>query len=346
MKIKIAVADTDNEYVLRLLSALEMEDNLSLSMFSDKNAFVSAMASQKFDIVIADPSMLEDAGSFKNVKLTVALFDEEYQGSGKIFEVYKTVRKYQRASSIYKEVLGFFAEVASASMSYSVNKKCNIICVYSPAGGSGKTTVAISITDSLANRGVNALYLNFEPVSSYAAIMKKKAAKGIGDLFASLDTNINYEMKVESLIQKTDKGMLYFEDFDNLLDVYEVTSEDIEKLITIISGTGLCEYIVIDMGSEFSKINRDIMDLADKIIMVEPVDQLGSEKMNRMFSRRNILRNYEDKMQVILNRASNASTSVTGLEVIGKVSSFSGDSSEVIAAMSRSRMIDIEKVKQ
>lgn len=345
MKIKVVIADTNIEYVSRLMRALEAEDNLSLSMFSDKKAFENAVSVQKYDIVIADPSMVQDTGTYKNVKLFILLHDEEYQGDKRIYERYRCVRKYQRASSLYKEALGYFAEVAAATYSYSMNKKCNVIGVYSPIGGSGKTTVALSIADSLASRGSRCIYISFESISSYGAVIELKGSKGIGEIFSSVDANINYEMKIESLIRKTEKGLMYFEDFENLLDIYEITSEDIEKVISRISASGLCEYIVIDMSTEFNKINRDIMELADKIAVVETTDMLGAEKIRRMFARRNILRNYEEKMQVILNKTSRSSTE-TGLEIVGRIGVLNGTGSDIISAVSRSMMIDIERVIQ
>lgn len=346
MKIKIAVADTDLEYVSRFMNALSSETNLSLSMFTDKNSFTASMLQGKYDIVIADPSMLNDQPNLKNVKLTVVLFDDEYQGDITVYSRYKTVRKYQRASNLYKEVLGYYAEIAATSMSYSMNGKCSVICVYSPVGGCGKTTVAVSIADLLANRGLNALYFGFEPISSYGAVFDQKTGKGIGELIGSLDSNINFDIKIESLLRRTDRGVLYFEDFENILDIYEVTVDDMEKLISVISASGLCDYLIIDMGTEYSRINREIMELADKVIIVESGNDMAKEKMKRLFSRKNLFRNFEDKIQIVLNRVSSQEKSITDYEVVGRLGKFEGNDLEVFRAMSRSRLIDIEKIKQ
>lgn len=56
MILKIAIADTNEEYVKRILSVLEEYEDLNLSVFTDENTLEQALMSQKFDVLLFDAS--------------------------------------------------------------------------------------------------------------------------------------------------------------------------------------------------------------------------------------------------------------------------------------------------
>lgn len=282
MKIKIAIADTNETYARRLFEALQRQENLSLSVFTDKKRMESDLSSTRYDIILFDYSMYSGDGIFKNAKLSVLLYDEEaeqpYIGAGK----YKVVKKYQRGSSIYKEVIGLYSEFVSDSVFFGRSgEQCRVLCVYSPVGGVGKTTVSMAIANTIANMGRNVMYLNFEPIPAYGSFMPLKGEKGMGALLAAIDGNGSFSLKLESLMKKTPQGIIYFEKFENLLDIYELTAEDVEKLIRMISETVKADFIIVDMGTQYDAVNRSIMDISDKIVFVERNDSIAEEKIRQ-----------------------------------------------------------------
>lgn len=344
MKIKMAIADSDEIYAKRLFEALQRQDNLSLSVFTDKEKLENDIASTRYDIILFDYSMYSGDNIFKNAKLSVLLFDEDRKLPNNNLGKYKAVKKYQRGSSIYKEVIGLYSEFVSDSGFFNSSKeRCRIICVYSPVGGSGKTTVAMSAANSIANKGKNVMYLNFESIASYGTFMTLKGGKGIGEVFASLDGGGSFNLKLESLMKRTPQGIIYFEKFENLLDIYEVTNEDIEKLIRMICESGKTDFIIIDTDTQFSSLNRSIMDVSDKIVLVERTDKPAKEKISAFASHSNVKREYADKICSVINFSSgNSDPSAAKYEIAGRIADRKSDAEELVSYISRYSLIDID----
>ncbi|MCM1578874.1 MAG: AAA family ATPase [Ruminococcus sp.] len=344
MKIKIAIADTDEVYAKRLFEALGRQDNLFLSVFTDKERFEKEIASARYDIILFDYSMYSGDSLFKGARLAVALYDEDNEPAGGIPEKYRTVKKYQRGSSIYREVIGIYSEYVSDSAFLGRSKdSCLVICVYSPVGGAGKTSAALAVANSLANKGRNVMYLNFEPFASYGTYLELKGGKGMGELFAALEGSGSFELKLDSLKKTTPQGIMYFEKFENLLDIYEVTGEDAEKLLRMIGKTAAADYIIADTGSDFNALNRSIMDAADKILLVERPGASAEEKLRSFAEHRTVRREYADKLYSVMNFCGGkGEKSPSGCEVIGHIPEKKASAEEIVSMISRFSYIDID----
>lgn len=344
MKIKIAIADTNEIYANRLFEALGRQDNLFLSVFTDKERFEREISSTRYDIILFDYSMYSSDNLFKGAKLAVVLYDEDNEPTRIISEKYRTVKKYQRGSSIYKEVIGIYSEYVSDSAFLGRSKEsCLIISVFSPIGGVGKTSAALAVANSLANKGRNVMYLNLEPFASYGAYLELKGGKGMGEVFAALDGNGSFDLKLKSLMKKTPQGVMYFEKFENLLDIYEITGEEVEKLIQMIGKIAIADYLIVDTGSDFNTINRSIMDISDKILLVERKGQAAEEKITAFMEHRTVKRDYSDKLCSVINFSEGkAEGSISGCEVVGHIPEKKASPEEIVSMISRYSYIDID----
>ena len=346
MKIKIAIADTNEIYARRLFEALQRQENLSLSVFTDKDKLEKDLSSARYDIILFDQSMYTGDFMFKNAKLSVLLFDEDIGQSITNSGKFKTVKKHQRGSNIYKEIIGLYSEFVSDSSFFRNSKdQCRVISVYSPVGGAGKTTTAMAIANSIANKGRNVIYLNFEPIASYGTYMKLSGGKGMGEIFVAMEGSGSFNLKLESLMKNTPQGIIYFEKFENLLDIYEITSEDIEKMIRMISKSGKADYIIIDMGTAFDSLNRSLMDVADRIVLVENTDKASAEKLSAFTGHHIVVREYSDKICSVINFSSNNSDhSIANYEIAGRITEKKADPEEVVSYISKYSLIDIDMI--
>lgn len=349
MKIKIVIADTDERYAKRLFEALQRHDNLFLAVYTDKECFNREVISSKYDIALIDASIASDITTPKSVKLPIFLYDEEstYR-SGIDLSKYKTIKKYQRAENIYKEIIGIYSEVVSDSYFLNKNnKQSQVICFYSPVGGAGKTVISIAAANSVANMGKKVLYMNLESIASYGVLMKQKGGKGISEAFSALDGSMNFELKLESLLQKTPQRVMYFEKFESLLDIYEITPDDIEKFVRAIQKTGKADYIIIDMSSEFNYLNMRIMDISDKIVLVERHDEISMEKLNSFMEQKSVKLEYKEKMLSVVNFSSRRDDrSRFELVTTGAVKYIEGGVNDLISNINRLSLIDVGTIIQ
>lgn len=344
MKIKIAIADADELYAGRLFEALGRQDNLFLSVFTDKERFEKEISSTRYDIILFDCSMYSGDNLFKGARLAVALYDEDSEEHYNIPEKYRMIKKYQRGSSIYREVIGIYSEYVSDSAFTGRSKEsCFVITVFSPVGGVGKTSAALAVANSLANKGRNVMYLNFEPFSSCGAYFELKGGKGMGEAFAALDGNGSFDLKLKSLIKTTPHGVMYFEKFENLMDIYEISGEEAERLIRMICKTSVAEYIIVDTGSDFGAVNRSVMDVSDKIMLVERKGAAAEEKIAAFVEHRMVKREYADKLCSVINFSEGKSEgSICGCEVVGYIPEKKASSEEIVSMISRYSYIDID----
>ena len=75
--------------------------------------------------------------------------------------------------------------------------------LFRSVGGCGKTTLALTATSKLAMRGFKTLYINFEDIASEDCYLPQIAEKGISELAGFLGSEINFPMKLQSLLQRS-----------------------------------------------------------------------------------------------------------------------------------------------
>ena len=59
MLIRIAIADSDNEYIDRLTNVLETYDDVSLSIYTDRYALETALMTKSFDVLLFSPELFD-----------------------------------------------------------------------------------------------------------------------------------------------------------------------------------------------------------------------------------------------------------------------------------------------
>lgn len=346
-KLKVIIADNNKDYSQRLFSALEKKyNNLDLTL-SDKIGFSKMLQKRIYDVALFDVSVYSNDINLKNAKMPLVLLDEDDDNSIKLANsIGKYVKKYQHIDGMYKEIIGFFSEMGDGQVLNSGSASSQLICFYSPAGGTGKTTISLSASEMIANRGIRVLYLNFEDVASYGLILGAKTGKGIDEVIYQLDKGINMPMKISSLLQKSKSGVMFFNMFSNIMDVTEIKSDKISAFIDVLMTAGICDCIIVDMNTSLSGINSVILDKADKIILVETPDSICVEKISRMNFHKNIFEDYFSKMAVVKNKtASSGDESITGLEVVSVVPKMYSDSTEkIIEEITKKAKLDIARI--
>ena len=343
MKIKIAVADNDTSYILRFCSVLEKKNNISVSMFTETESLKRALNSQNYDILIINPEL--DSTSLNYSKATVVVFLSD--NSSASFDVccpkYKVVLKYQQISKIYNEIINIYSEAAPKGMS-GRSSMAKIIPVYSPAGGTGKTTIALSIAEMLVNRGAKVIYINFEMISSYGIYLPQSNARNFGDILSKIDSNINWELKINSIIQTAENGIMYFEEFKNVFDVYEISDTDAEKLVKGIASANVCDYLIIDMDNDLSSINRRLMNISDILVVIAAASESSNYKLEKFLSHYDIIVENTEKLNIVCNFGKQYDALFGSYPVIAEIPNINARFKGVIEYINKNSLINIENL--
>lgn len=344
MQIKLAVADTDITYVERLTYALEAFQNLSLSVYTNGSAFKEACRNINFDVVMFNPAIISEKEILKSAKLPIVLFDEE-QGVSNFLNDVEKINKYQSGHAIYKTIMGKFSEISDADFGFG-NSSTMFVSVYSISGGCGKTTLALATAMQLSSMCKNVLYVSFEDADTVEFFARNEKGEGLSELFSKLDSKINLKMKLESILHTTSLGISWLSGFDNLFDLQEINTDDINSFMELLSKSELFDVVIIDMGTALSAVNIKILELSEKIIFVENYgSQTAVNKVNKMKAQANITVKYAAKLFSIVNFVKrNMQVKPIGT-LLGSVPKISVDDERVLPEqIAKSGMLDISRL--
>ena len=322
MNISIAIADTDREYVERLSEVLQQYNDLTIRIFTSAEKLKAAMEGNHIDVVLFDPDISGEMLVFPGVKLPMCLYSDESRNRS-MYADFAKVAKYQRISNIYKELVREYADKAGYSADFNNMQNTKLIAVYSPVGGSGKTTVALSLASKYVSRGKTALFLSMEQLCSSSCV-NPKLEEGITALVAgAADEHVNFELKLKGLMKQGMNGMFYLEGFERIVDYDAVTGGEMEDILDRMKRCNVCDILVVDMESALDSIGKAVLDAADKIVIVEKTGELSNLKMN-LFAQQALVAEYENKMVTVRNFAENNSVYSAGwnLPVAGLVHNY------------------------
>lgn len=300
MNIKIAILDSDINYLERLSGVLQQYDELSVSVFTKKDTLEQAMEQNSFQIVLFHPDVSENQISFPAGVMPIGLCDDETKNR-KLYPQMAVIQKYQRISNIYKELLKCYAEYAEDNGMEFLQGSAKTIAVYSPIGGSGKTTIALAIAQKLHAMNKRVFFLSAEQFSS-ASLHFPVQEEGITKLIETLNGTNNFQLTLKGILKENEAGILYVEGFRRLVDYEDVSHTELENVITKIRQCDVCDYLIIDTGSCLDEITKTVLESVDKIVLVQRNGENADEKI-KLFDTQVWVNEQKERMCVVKNFA-------------------------------------------
>ncbi|MCD7836591.1 MAG: AAA family ATPase [Lachnospiraceae bacterium] len=320
MIIKMAVADSNIDYIQRLISVLEGYGELQLSVYTERAALEHALTSKHFDVLLFDSSVYDGQIRTEENTLAVMLLDET-SDIPESLHTYKKVRKYQRISRIYQQILELYSEICGEADGVLGGNGVRTIAFYSPIGGAGKTTVALASAARLAKMGYRVFYMSLEDIASEDCYLPQGNERGLSEVVACLGEKINFTMKLQSLLQNKDDKLFYLNHFESPNDIYEMHEEEIAELLEQIGKTGLFDVIIVDTGISLDKKMVALFENMDKVVIVEKEDAISLRKLKCFLEQSHIMNEYAHKMCRVINFDIGRGSMLTNtnIPVIGKI---------------------------
>lgn len=310
-RINMVILDSDTMFLNRFARyLLDKTEKFTISSFSDLEKFNEFVKYSKVDLLLFSENFVNEIDlSLNATKILMA------EGFKKESSDYYVINKYQKAESFLKNVLMIYAEdTGNSSAILSSGKSSYIIGVYSPVGGSGKTTIAVSLAKTLADSGEKVLYLNLERISSLAGIFDDQSSKSFTDiLLAAKSKSENLQVKILSNTVKNSTSKIYYiNPPESAIEYAEVTDDEIIKIITTLKNMNEFDYVIIDFLGEFNKRVFDILDICKRVIFPVVDGELARQKV-QLFIKEMRLLGYEKtilkKMALVINRTKNPNNS-------------------------------------
>ncbi|MDR2649300.1 MAG: AAA family ATPase [Clostridiales bacterium] len=199
-------------------------------------------------------------------------------------EKYPVIKKYQSGDAIVHSISHAYTEAMPDEFDISqINGDCEIIGVFSPIGGSGKTTVASLLAAHLAAKK-KVLFFSMEQFQYTEYLFSGSSRynmsdflyfvhKGDNDLLANLnrmlitDVNLNVNFLNSPLC---------------FVDLNKIECDKWAAFLRALAQFGLFNKVVIDMPSHLNDQILEVLSACNKVITPVLDDQMSVFKLNRL----------------------------------------------------------------
>ena len=334
-RLSIVIADYDAEYIQNLEKFLITNHprRFEISSFSavePLNAFLGEL--HKTDILLVNGQMYKEVIRTENWEMVLILSENEAVIQDGIEAVYK----FQHIDILVSEVIRFYSLRSKKDCPISGNEGTHIISVVSPAGGTGKSTIAAGCSIMSAGRGLRSFYLNLEDIPSTEVFFHGDTKQSFSNVIYQLKgSSGGIWLKLEAarcIDSRT--GVHFFRPPESILDMNELNEEDISRLILEFKRSSAYNAVFIDLPSGLNGRNSSVLKHSDIILLVLSQDARLQNKTDKFYKALELFddrlrTDFRDKVVPILNfskRQSNAG-SVFGYKPIVDIADHSGSPS-------------------
>lgn len=293
MIMRLLIVAGDRDYVEHLSGVLaeKYSDTFEVHVCSSVDMLREIFTGRKFDVALIEPAFVGEA-SLSGIKLSLILRSADDRTP--VPEKLDGVAKYQRVSSIVREILDKYAR-ANPDMDMG-GGEARLTAVWSPRGGSGKTAVALACAAGKVAAGKKVAYFSLQPFSDGAAYFQQ-TGKSVSTIFGENGGSLG--LLAQSIrLQDRGSGILYFCDPTNYDDICELTGGDIEALLKGLTyGT---DELVVDLPSEWNEKISRVFDMADTVMAV--IDRKHDPKWEQFSSQHNVYERIKDKLVTVANK--------------------------------------------
>lgn len=352
MKIKLALLDSDSNYLNRIVSAFNIKyaDKLEIYSFTKIENAVLALDSSRIDVFVASETFEVDINAIPK-RCAFAYFVE----SADVDSVnnQRAICKFQKADLIYKQILSLFSENSFAITGLHVDdsEEAKVIAFQSPAGGTGCSTAAAACAVNLASKKYKVLYLNLEKFGSADVFFNADGNSDFSDIIYAIKSKKgNLSLKLESAVKQDATGVFFYSATKMALDMAELNSSEIKKLISDLKLFGGYNYIILDFDFSISKDSLELLKECSSIVLVSDGSAISNKKLERAVESLNIIEQQTEmklliRTGVLFNRVSSKTSQKPNLPDIreyGGIKRYEGyQAQQMIVELSKLAVFDV-----
>lgn len=280
MKIRVVMCLKNEKYMSRILDYYENHyeklERFDIHMFSSYDLAREYTETHTLDIFLMDDK-------YKDIELPMGNFLCVYlteENSLDTLNGIKAISKYQKAEMLFGELFSFFAESVEDRQYKFTSDNAKLNLFQSSSGGSGCTAVSIAYACALAEQGKKVLYLNLENVPEQDVIFKGEGENDFSEvIYAVKSGSSNLAMKILSCMSQDKSGVYFIKSCKNILNMDEITPEDMKMLISTLKESCDFEYIVVDKDFGVGLRDVEVMKQAEKITFIVEANSMSQRKL-------------------------------------------------------------------
>lgn len=326
MKIRVAILEKDVNYLNRIVSVFgtRYADKFELYSFTDKDVALSVLDESKIDVLVADDTFEIDVETLPK-RCGFAYFVESADISMENDQ--RAICKFQKADLIYRQILSVYSEKAGSISGLRLDEDATRIFAFCPiSGGVGASSVAVAAARHFAQKGKRVFYLNIEKFGNADIFFSGEGQFDMSDIiFALKSKKGNLQLKLESCVKQDACGVYFYSQPKVALDMLELGTEEIVRLISELKLSGAYDYIVVDADFELNKGAIAVYKTAHNLVWVGDGSELSNSKLQKAYQALSIMEAKADspltnRLCLVYNKFSNKTGTVLddlGIKNIG-----------------------------
>ncbi|WP_308635965.1 nucleotide-binding protein [Paenibacillus silvisoli] len=226
------------------------------------------------DLLALQPGLLEELGELTGGIVSAVLVDRVIADARGLYR--HQLLQYQPLPQLLQAFAAVYAESAQPAVQRLAVKDEAVcaVAVYSPAGGVGKTTLALQLAAQATACGSRVFYLNLEQWNSAAA----RDVEGSEDLSRLLYTLQTSPGKAHAQLVAVRKrhptlGFDYIAPCGNAEERLSLTAEHAEQLLAAMKASGEYDLIVADLDSRMDPVHIGAFKACGHVLWLLTADQ-------------------------------------------------------------------------
>lgn len=266
MRYRLAILDTDESYIKALHNYFNItSNNLDVVSFTNFKLFEKYIDNNLIDILLISENMYSREINITNEIVIIILCTHLIN---KNIISLPRVNKYQNGQVIEESIIKIYEESTSKEIVERIVDNKEIIGIFSPAGGTGKTTISRAL-GKILSQSHSTLLLSTEEIASYIDMVNNKNKSTFSEMIYYIKgEEINWLMKLKTIKVTDEYGLDYFVPPRCTEDIKELTLNEWVRFIEYLINYSSYERIIIDFTSELSIRNKELMKLCNKILLV------------------------------------------------------------------------------
>ncbi len=270
----VVLADLDANYLIPLEDKLteELYDQIDLEVITSKEYFSEFFSSsRKIDTLIISDSLFSQDLIRHNITDVFVLTEDI--GDTKTYDNITHIYKYSSTKEIFNQVLYKNKEILNVQFS---NKETEVIVVTSAVGGSGKTTMAMALSQRLAKNHKRVLFISTDIMQSFSYYLNNKAvlSNNICTVFSNSDESLYNAVKPYFRHENS----TYLPPFGRSVLSIGLTNDIYNRIIKVAKDSKDYDYIVVDTDIQLDETNAELIQIADKVIINVLQDSFSTVK--------------------------------------------------------------------
>lgn len=281
-KPRVIIADADVSFLnpFQLKFAEEFFEKIDLELITEENYFTELFSiPQKADALVVSEDFYQSSLQRHNIGCIFLMTEQQETDATEELRVNR-IFKYTSIKEIFNEIIGKCEGLHSQE---TKRKECQIILVDSACGGTGKTTVALGISECLTRNYKRVLYINAGRLQFFQRVLKNQTPISMQNVYAKLaDPSVSIYEDIKHVIRK--EQFYYLPPFKASILSLGLSYSIFEKIAIAAKKSNDYDYIVIDADSVFDNAKASLLNVSDKVVFVVRQTEAAIYSTNIMVS--------------------------------------------------------------